>query len=57
MGIESSFMGEEPKIQPLIKKLVRKRKEAIDVISFGMTDISIHISITHELSRVSKNLT
>ena len=35
MAIESSFMGEEPKIYPLIKKLVKHKKEAIDVISFG----------------------
>ncbi|XP_053377160.1 slowpoke-binding protein-like isoform X2 [Mercenaria mercenaria] len=35
MGCESSFIGEEPKIYPLIKKKLRHNKEAIDIICFG----------------------
>ena len=35
MGFESSLIGEEPTILPLIKKRIRKNKNAIDAVSFG----------------------
>ena len=35
MACENAFIGEEPKIYPLIRKKLKQNKDAIDVISFG----------------------
>jgi len=35
MGLESTLIGEEPKIQPLIQRKVRRKPEAFDIVCFG----------------------